>query len=264
LRQARDMGVDRLDAQLILARRLGVHRTWLLAHGDDPVDADRAAAVLDDLARRATGQPLAYLFGEREFHGLLLSVTPAVLDPRPDTEILVDWALELLNEHGESVVDLGTGTGAIALAVKHARPHVDMLATDVDDAALAVARSNAARLGLQVAFATGNWWDATPGRQFDLVLSNPPYIAAADPHLRALHHEPPHALTPGPTGLEAIQCIVAGAAVHMGGGAWLVLEHGHDQAAAVQDCLRSHGFLAVTTRADLAGLPRCTGGRRPR
>lgn len=261
LAQAR--GVARLDAQLLLAHRLQRPRAWLLAHDDEALPASVAAQVDTDLAQRAAGVPLAYLVGEKEFHGLALHVTPAVLVPRPETELLVDWALELLGDAPADVADLGTGSGAIALAVKHRRPAARVTASDASAAALAVARGNAEKLGLAVEFVEGDWWQPLAGRRFDLVLSNPPYIAGEDDHLPALAHEPRAALTPEGDGLDALRCIVAGAAEQLRPGAWLLLEHGHDQAVAVQQLLAGHGFVAPATRHDLALLPRCTGARRP-
>ena len=263
LAQARALGLDRLDAQLIVAARLAQSRSWVIAHDDAVLDVAQAAAIEAWFTRRAAGEPLAYLVGEKEFHGLLLHVDPHVLVPRPDTEVLVDWALELLASRASArVVDLGTGSGTIALAVKHACPAATMLATDASPAALAVARANAQRLGLDVAFAQGSWWSATAGASFDLVLSNPPYIAGGDPHLAALKHEPTLALTPGGDGLDALRDIVRGASAHMTPGAWLLLEHGYDQADAVQRLLHEHGFVDITTRRDLGGQPRCTGAHR--
>lgn len=260
---ARTTGVDRLDAQLILAHVLAQSRSWLIAHDDALLAAPQADALRAALTRRAAGEPLAYLVGEKEFHGLLLQVDANVLVPRPDTEVLVEWALELLADaRAARVVDLGTGSGAIALAVKHGCPAATMLATDISQQALDVARSNAQRLGLAVAFAPGSWWSALAGQRFDLVLSNPPYIAGGDPHLAALRHEPALALTPGGDGLDALREIIGGARPHMAPGAWLLLEHGYDQADAVQALLRGSGFEGVATRHDLAGQPRCTGAHR--
>lgn len=260
---ARTLGLDRLDAQLIVAWQLGQSRSWVIAHDDMALAPPQAAALQAAFARRADAEPLAYLTGEKEFHGLLLEVDPNVLVPRPDTEVLVDWAIELLTgQAGARVVDLGTGSGAIALAVKHDCPDAVLLATDVSPAALAVAHANAHRLALDVGFAIGPWWAATGEQRFDLALSNPPYIAGDDAHLPALRHEPLAALTPGGDGLDALRAIVSGAADHLRPGAWLLLEHGHDQADAVQTLLRAAGFDAIATRADLAGSPRCTGGRR--
>ncbi|MBK1712607.1 peptide chain release factor N(5)-glutamine methyltransferase [Rubrivivax gelatinosus] len=265
LAAGRELGVDRLDTQLLLAHRLQRTRAWLLAHDDDALEPPVAAQFGADLARRAAGVPLAYIVGEREFHGLALQVTPAVLVPRPDTEVLVDWALELLPpEQPAQVLDLGTGSGAIALAVKHARPAVTVVATDVSEAALAVAAANAKRLALEVDFVAGAWWQPLAGRRFDLVLSNPPYIAGDDEHLPALRHEPRGALTPEGDGLDALRQIVAGAPAQLVPGGWLLLEHGYDQAEAVQALLLGAGFTAVTTRHDLGTQPRCTGGCLPR
>lgn len=266
LAEGRAAGVDRLDTQLLLARALACSRSWLLAHDDAVLDTVQTAALRAQLARRAAGEPLAYLVGEKEFHGLLLSVDPRVLVPRPDTEVLVDWALELLAGDLRDVaqpwvIDLGTGSGAIALAVKHGHAAAQMTATDTSPDALEVARGNATRLGLDVVFATGSWWAAAGEQRFHLVLSNPPYIAAGDSHLPALAHEPTLALTPGGDGLGALAEIVHGAAQHLATCGWLLLEHGFDQADAVQSMLFEHGFTEVETRHDLGGQPRCTGGR---
>lgn len=270
LREARAANVERLDAQLLLARLLNRPRSWLLAHDDAVLDTAAAAAWHALLARRAAGEPLAYLLGEKEFRGLMLKVDPRVLVPRPETEHLVDWALELLDgalhdRAAPRVIDLGTGSGAIAIAVRHAHPAADMTATDASEAALAVARDNAQRLGLAIRFAAGSWWSAVPGAAgagFDLALSNPPYIAERDPHLAALNHEPAAALTPGGDGLGALRAIIAGAAQRLAPGGWLLVEHGFDQADAVEALLRAHGFASIETRADLAGQPRCSGGQR--
>jgi release factor glutamine methyltransferase len=191
-----------------------------------------------------------------------------VLVPRPDTECLVDWALDLLRtwppKPPPRVLDLGTGSGAIAFAVAHSHPAARVSATDLSPAALAVAQANARRLHLAVDFAAGAWWQAIPGDAcFDLVLSNPPYIAGDDPHLPALRHEPLLALTPGGDGLAALCEIIGGAAAHLAPGGWLLLEHGWDQADAVAALLGAAGFEQRATRFDLEGRPRCTGGRRP-
>jgi release factor glutamine methyltransferase len=267
LRRAKALGVDRLDAQLLLAHTLARPRSWLIAHDDAVMSAAQASAFDTALARRAAGEPLAYVVGETEFHGLSLRVDSSVLVPRPETELLVDWALELLADGlpqvaRPKVVDLGTGSGAIALAVKRMHADAAVLATDVSPDALAVARGNAERLGLTLTFEAGSWWSAAAGRRFNLALSNPPYVAGDDPHLAALHHEPALALTPGGDGLAALRGIVAGAHQHLEAGGWLLLEHGHDQAEAVQALLRGHGLSAIETRRDLAGLARCTGAHR--
>ena len=267
LAAARAQGLDRLDAQLLLGHVLGRDRTWLLAHDDEDLPAAQLASFGTLVARRKAGEPVAYLLGEREFHGLTLRVDARVLVPRPDTEVLVEWALALLRTElaaieRPAVVDLGTGSGAIALAVRHAIPMAAVTATDASGDALAVARANADRLGLAIEWLQGSWWAPLAGRTFDLALSNPPYIRADDAHLAALAAEPHAALTPGPSGLEALQAIAAGAAARLRPGGWLLMEHGFDQDAAVRQLLAAAGFGAVETRHDLAGLPRCTGGRR--
>jgi len=267
MHEARTLGIDRLDAQMVLGWILGRTRSWLVAHDDAALDRAQADAVRAAFARRAAGEPLAYVIGRKEFHGLTLQVDRDVLVPRPDTEVLVDWALELLAgplavRLRPRVVDLGTGSGAIALAVKQAHPAAALVATDASAAALGVAGANAARLGLELAFALGSWWAALPGERFDVVLGNPPYIAEGDPHLPALRHEPISALTSGGDGLDALREIIAGAGEHLEPGGWLLLEHGHDQAESVHGLLELHGFAEIATRRDLGGQPRCTGGRR--
>lgn len=262
LAHARSQGVDRLDAQLLLGHHLQRPRSWLLAHDDEPLPSDVEQHYRADIERRASGLPLAYLLGEREFHGLRFAVSPAVLVPRPETEGLVDWALELLRpDEDVRVVDLGTGSGAIAVSLAHRRPRAQVTATDVDDDALAVARANAQAHGCGVELQSGSWWNAVAGRRFDLAVSNPPYIAGADPHLAALRHEPVHALTPGGDGLDAVRAIVAGARAHLEPGGWLLIEHGFDQGPPVRALLAAAGFVNVQTRCDLAGHERCTGGR---
>ena len=262
LAQARHAGVDRLDAQLLLGHVLGRSRSWLLANDDASLDATQQQRLSQLLVRRGGGEPLAYLVGEKEFHGLLLHVSPAVLVPRPDTETLVDWALELLRGASQPrVLDMGTGSGAIALALKHACPHARVSALDASAQALAVARSNAERLQLDIELLQSDWWQGVAGRRFDMVVSNPPYIAEGDAHLAALQHEPVQALTSGVHGLDALRQIIGGAWQHLYAGAWLLLEHGHDQATAVASLLAAAGFSEVTTRPDLSGTPRCTGGR---
>lgn len=261
LAHAHAMGVDRLDAQLLLAHELGRTRAWLIAHDDLPLGSPQQQAYLAALVHRQAGVPVAYLVGEKEFFGLMLAVTPDVLVPRPETEGLVEWALERLpGAPGPGVVDLGTGSGAIALALARQAPRALVVATDASAAALEVARGNAARQGLAVEFLHGHWWTPLAGRRFGLAVSNPPYVAGDDPHLRALTHEPRTALTPGGDGLAALREIVNGAPEHLHPGAWLLLEHGHDQAEAVRGLLRARGFEQVSTRVDLAGILRCSGG----
>ncbi len=265
---ARGLGVARLDAQLLLAFHLQRERSWLIAHDDAELDERVARAFEVDLARRADDVPLAYLTGWREFRGLRLRVNPAVLVPRPESETLVEWALDVLREHAAAwlrpaLADLGTGSGAIALALKSAWPSAVVTATDDSEVALHVARTNALNLGASVDFARGSWWQALQGQRFHVVVSNPPYIAAGDPHLPALRHEPLSALSPGGDGLAALDAIATGAGGHLHAGAWLLLEHGYDQAGAVAELLRAQGFVDIATKIDLAGLPRCTGGRWP-
>ena len=267
LAQARVLGVARLDAQRLLARAFDRPRSWLVAHDDAVLDAAQWAALRSGLNRRAGGEPLAYIVGQQEFHGLTLHVTPDVLVPRPDTEVLVDWALallqnELVGVEVPKVIDLGTGSGAIALAVKRGHAAARVTASDASPAALALAQANARRLRLPIEMLAGSWWMPLTDRRFHLALSNPPYIAAGDAHLPALRHEPLFALTPGGDGLDALRAITADAASHLEPGGWLLLEHGFDQPAAVQALLREHGFTEVKTRVDLGGQPRCTGGHR--
>jgi release factor glutamine methyltransferase len=260
---ARRLGIERLDAQLLIAHFSGRTRTGVIADRDAALDEAQREAIEHAFARRAAGEPLAYLVGEREFHGLMLQVGPEVLVPRPDTETLVEWALALIDERMR-VVDLGTGSGAIALALKHARPHADVWATDTSAAALAIAQRNAERLKLDVRFRAGHWWGALGDARFHVAVSNPPYIAEGDAHLAALAHEPQLALTSGADGLDALREIVAGAPSRLEAPAWLLLEHGHDQAAAVRQLLLDGGFVEVVTRRDLAGIERVSGGRLKR
>jgi len=262
LAAARELGVARLDALALLAGLLDCPRSWLLAHDEARLADAQGARYRDLLARRAAGEPLAYLLGTKEFFGLALGVTPDVLVPRPETETLVEWALELLPvDEVTTVVDLGTGSGAIALALAQQRPQAHLTAVDTSAAALAVASANGQRHGLAVEWLLGDWFGALPGRRFDLIVSNPPYIATGDVHLQALVHEPQQALTSGSDGLDAIRHLVAAAPGHLQPAGWLLLEHGHDQAPAVRALLADAGFGEVGTRTDLAGRPRCTGGR---
>jgi release factor glutamine methyltransferase len=259
-------GLTRLDAQLLLGLVLDRDRAWLHAHDDQRLTAGQWRQFNELAARRQAGEPFAYIVGQKEFHGLELQVDARVLVPRPDTELLVEWAIELLRGDlaevlTPEVIDLGTGSGAIALAVRHACPNAQVTATDASADALEVARANATRLGIAIESAAGSWWQAVPARRFHLALSNPPYIAAGDAHLAQLRAEPPAALTPGESGLESLREIAARAPDHLEAGGWLLLEHGFEQGEAVRQLLRSHGFTQVTTRQDLAGQPRCSGGR---
>jgi len=260
---ARARGVDRLDAYLLLAHVMKQSRSWLLANDDARLNEEQQQSMLSFIDRRASGEPVAYLVGEKEFYGLTLRVSCAVLVPRPDTETLVDWALELMRSSPapSSVLDMGTGSGAIALALKQNLPSAHVTALDTSAEALQVANDNAGQLQLDVRFLLSDWWEGVTGQRFDLIVSNPPYIASGDAHLSALQHEPQMALTPGGDGLGALRHIVAGAPAHLKEGGWLLLEHGHDQALAVAAMLVEQGFGFVTTRHDLPGNARCTGGR---
>ena len=262
---ARQMGVDRVDAQMLLGLVLQKDRGWLISHDDALLSEEQAQGLTLQLQQRAEGQPVAYIVGQKEFHGLMLTVTPDTLVPRPDTETLVDWALELLSGMpGEPrIIDLGTGSGAIALAIKHRCPRARVEALDLSAAALAVAQGNAQRLGLDVRFHRGDWWQPLAGQRFELIVSNPPYIAGADPHLPALRHEPLSALTPGGDGLSALRTLIDGAPAHLQAGAWLLLEHGYDQAEPVAGALRTRGFTELSLRRDLGQQPRVSGGRWP-
>lgn len=268
LAAAQTLGLERLDAQLLLLHALGKPasaRAWLLAHDTDELTPEVAQAFRALCVRRASGEPLAYLVGSKEFFGLALQVDDRVLVPRPDTETLVDWSLERLQLPGLlQVLDLGTGSGAIALAIAHSlqaagRP-AQITAVDASTDALDVARGNAARLGLKVDFIQSGWLAQVTGR-FHLIASNPPYIASADPHLAALAHEPLQALTAGADGLDDIRQIIAHAPSHLLPGGWLLLEHGYDQASRVRDLLAQRGFSQVQSRLDLAGIERCSGGQ---
>ena len=267
LASAQLQGLVRVDAQMLLLHALGrtdANRAWLLAHDTDALDSAAQARFAALCQRRLHGEPVAYLTGSKEFYGLALQVDARVLDPRPDTETLVDWALEVLAPlTAPHVLDLGTGSGAIALALKHQRPAAQVDAVDASADALAVAMANAVRLQLPVQFHQGNWLRGMTGL-FDAIVSNPPYIAAADPHLAALTHEPLQALVGGADGLDDIRTIAAQAPARLVPGGWLLLEHGWDQADSVQALLRAAGFTAVQNRKDLAGIVRCSGGQWPR
>jgi release factor glutamine methyltransferase len=281
LRHAIALGVDRLDAQLLLLHTLGRSehdRAWLLAHDTDEVSPESQIRLQHSVLRRLAGEPVAYITGSKEFYGLTLTVDARVLVPRPDTETLVDWVLEVLAHpavpaelvefRALRVVDLGTGSGAIALALKHTRSDLDVHAVDYSTDALAVAQANALRLGLKVHFSQGSWLSGLPCElnqppaidKFNVIVSNPPYIAAFDEHLAALVHEPLQALASGTDGLDDIRQIIAQAPQHLSTGGWLLLEHGYDQAEKVRSLLSAAGFAQVQSRKDLAGIERCSGG----
>ncbi|HMA30585.1 MAG TPA: peptide chain release factor N(5)-glutamine methyltransferase [Casimicrobiaceae bacterium] len=262
-------GLVLVDAQVLLAHALGRDRAWLIAHAADPLsleDADRFFALA---GRRRDGEPVAYLTGWREFWGLRLAVDPSVLIPRPETETLVEIALARLPaDRASRVLDLGTGSGAIALAIASERPRSQVVATDRSQAALALARANAKRLGIaNVSFAQADWYEglppAAPGG-FDLIASNPPYVAAGDAHLREgdLRFEPIAALAAGGDGLDALRVIVAGAPARLVAGGWLAVEHGYDQSDAVERLCAAVGLEGIMHARDLAGIPRVVAGRR--
>ncbi|WP_310626453.1 peptide chain release factor N(5)-glutamine methyltransferase [Limnohabitans sp.] len=262
---AQTLGLPRLEAQVLLLYALGCaphDRAWLLAHGDDALDMAVQTTFEAYAQRRLSTEPVAYITGQKEFFGLTLQVDRRVLDPRADTETLVEWALSCLADTPHpDVVDLGTGSGAIALALQHARADAHVCAVDASAGALSVARANAERLGLPVDFHQGSWLAPLKGRTFDAIVSNPPYVARDDAHLAALTHEPLSALASGAEGLDDIRIIVRESAQHLKPKGWLLLEHGYDQAHAVQTLLGNQGFVNVQSRPDLAGILRCTGGQ---
>ncbi|HEX5952588.1 MAG TPA: peptide chain release factor N(5)-glutamine methyltransferase [Rhodanobacteraceae bacterium] len=255
----------RREAVLLLRHVLDVSEAWLVAHADDPVDAGRRAAFEVLVGRRARGEPVAYIVGVRGFHDLELEVTRDVLIPRPETELLVELALQRIPVDKQyAVADLGTGSGAVALAIAKARPLARVVATDASAAALQVARANAERLGLRnVGFAQGDWCAALGDARFDAIVSNPPYIAEGDPHPREgdLRFEPAAALSSGVDGLDAIRAIVRGARAHLREGGWLLLEHGFEQGVTVRAWLAAHDYSGIFTERDLEGRERVSGAR---
>lgn len=257
----------RADAELLLALVLGRARSWLYAHGDEPMDAQSAAGFADLLERRRRGEPVAHIVGMREFWSLSLAVTADTLIPRPETELLVELALRRLPPRQPlRVLDLGTGTGAIALALARERPLAQLTAIDADARTLAVARRNAARLAIgNVRFLQGDWFSAVRDEQFDLIVSNPPYIAESDPHLGQgdVRFEPRLALVSGADGLDALRVIAGQAVRHLRPQAGLLLEHGHDQGEAVRGLLAAAGLLEVSTSVDLEGRDRVSSARMP-
>ena len=254
-----------LDAQLLLAHVMAVARARLKSHPEELADPSHTQHYRRLLARRAAGEPLAYLTGSRDFWSLTLKVTPAVLIPRPETELLVERALALRTAAAGRVADLGTGCGAVALALASERPRWQVVATDACADALAIARANAAGLGLgRVELRQGDWYQPLRGERFDLLVSNPPYVAQDDPALEtaSLRHEPPRALTPGLDALECLRTLVRGAPRHLAPGGWLLLEHGATQGADVRRELVEAGFAHVRSHRDLAGHERMTEGQR--
>ena len=257
-------GLPPLEARMLLERVLGKTRAWLIAHAEEAAGTEAAQAFADLAARRRQGEPVAYILGVREFYGLEFGVTPAVLIPRPETELLVELALaRMAPDSAARVLDLGTGSGAVAVTLAHERPQARLTAVDVDYATLSVARANAKRHGASVRFFCGDWFGALAGESFELIVSNPPYVAAADPHLAAgdLRYEPRRALLGGADGLDCIRAIVAGARAHLVPGAWLLIEHGYDQAEACRALLEAQAYAEAQSWPDLAGIPRVSGGR---
>lgn len=262
IQQAR---IDRVEAEILLADVLEVERTWLFAHGEDPV-AEPALTLFIDLTKaRLTGEPLAYVLGYRDFRSLRLGVNRHVLIPRRETEHLVEWAIEHIDAGARRVLDLGTGSGAIALACKSERPDAMLTAVDCSAEALACAEANARSLDVQVEWLESHWFEQLGGAQWDLVVSNPPYISASDEHLKQgdLPAEPDSALIGGQTGLEPIEHIVEHAPEYLVSGGWLLIEHGFDQADAVTECMQDRGFQQLTSRRDWSSQPRMTGGQWP-
>ena len=264
--------LPRAEARRLLASLTGQPLTWFMAHGDDPADPDLAARFQALAERRRAGEPLAYLLGQQEFYGRPFAVSPAVLIPRADTETLVETALEQLarlrrQRHAVplSLLELGTGSGIIAITLALEAPDTEVHAVERSPEALAMAQQNAKALRADnIHWHAGSWWQALAcPRRFDLIVSNPPYIAANDHHLQQgdLRFEPPQALAAGPDGLDDLRIIIGGAPAHLNPGGWLLLEHGYDQEAPVQALLRDAGFADVFTRRDLAGQPRVSGGR---
>jgi len=251
-------GIDAREARILLAEVCGFSQASLAASPAQEIPFEVENAFLELAAKRRNGEPVAYLLGRKEFYGLELSVNPAVLIPRPETELLVELALE---KNPLSVLDLGTGSGAIALAIKRQRPDCRVVAVDSDLAALVVAKRNAAKLNLEIDFRHGRWFDPVAGERFELVVANPPYIAAGDPHLGALRFEPRGALVSGVDGLDAIREITSTAGAFLRPGGWLLLEHGYDQEKAVRGLLGAAGLESVATWPDLAGIARVSGGK---
>lgn len=252
----------RLDAELLLGKVLGLSRASLIARDTQSVAPDDELELTQLILKRAKGVPVAYLTGRREFWSLILTVTSDVLVPRPETESLVQHALQLLpHEAACSVLDLGTGSGAIALAIASERPRCRVTGVDLSPQALTVAKQNSRALKLpQIAWRLGSWFEAVPAERFDLIVANPPYIAAADPALAKLAAEPAMALSAGPTGLESLEVIIAQAPQHLHAGGWLALEHGNTQAPEVSRLLEQHGFASIRTFPDFSGKPRLTLG----
>lgn len=251
--------IDGREARLLLAAATGFSEATLIAFPEARLPAEAESRYCEFVARRAKGEPVAYILGRKEFYGLELAVNPAVLIPRPETELLVEAALQ---RSFSSAADLGTGSGAVALAIKRHRPKARVIAVDAAAAALIVARHNAMKHGLEIELRHGRWLAPLAGERLELIVSNPPYVAAGDAHLPALRFEPPGALEAGADGLDAIREIARGAPEHLAPGGWLLLEHGMGQDGAVRELLAQAGLEEIASWPDLAGIPRVSGGRR--
>ncbi|MGV3741825.1 MAG: peptide chain release factor N(5)-glutamine methyltransferase [Burkholderiaceae bacterium] len=256
--------LDRQEVRILLMHALHLTRSQLITQSDRILTAAEAQLVSQLLQRRIDGEPIAYIVGEREFFGLAFHVTPDVLIPRPETELLVELSLERLRRNA-CLLDLGTGSGAIAVALAHTRPDIDVTALDQSAAALAVARCNALRHKAKVDFMQSDWYSALSDRRFDVIAANPPYISKHDSHLKQgdLRFEPLSALTDHADGMMALRAIVRGAPDHLKSGGWLLMEHGYDQSAGVHALLVEQGFSEVQSWRDLAGIERVTGGKSP-
>lgn len=259
-----DAGSARIEVQCLLQAVLQVNRAFLLTHPEQQLGTAQHAHYIALLERRLGGEPIAYILSEREFYGLVFRVTPATLIPRPDTELLVELALQRIPQQGVfRVLDMGTGSGAIALSIAHARPDIEVVAVDASQAALEVAQFNAQRLTIRNArLLRSDWFSALQDERFDLIVSNPPYVASADAHLAQgdVRFEPPTALASGADGLDDIRRIAAQAKAHLAPGGWLLFEHGYDQAERVRALLLQAGFSGIFSARDLAGIERVTGG----
>jgi release factor glutamine methyltransferase len=268
----KESAIPQRETTMLLERILQMSRVSIAAHPERFLDAQQEHLARAWIQRRVDGEPMAYILGEREFYGVKLIVTPDVLIPRPETETLVEQALACLSKqyapNAARVLDLGTGSGAIAISLAEQRPALDIVATDISAKALAVAKENAKRLGVQISFVESDWFSTLENERFDLIVSNPPYVAHGDPHLTQgdLRFEPITALTdnePNQGGLACIRRIIDDAPKHLNGEGWLLFEHGYDQADACRELLAARGFVEITCAHDLAGIPRVSGGRWP-
>jgi release factor glutamine methyltransferase len=252
-------GIDPREARLLLAAASGFSEASVLAHPEKELPEQTSALFRAMATRRAAGEPVAYILGRKEFYGLELTVNPAVLVPRPETELLVDLAIA---RKPASVLDVGTGSGAIALAIKRHLPAARVVATDASAAALEIAQRNAVRFNLEVELRHGRWFEPVAGERFEAIISNPPYVRAGDPHLAHLQYEPRFAIVGGADGLDAFRILAREASSHLVPGGWLLLEHGAGQHQAVRELLEAAGLETTESWPDLAGIPRVSGGKR--